>query len=69
MTVSPPVLLHQLRTAQNKTLAEVAHLLGKPYQSYQRMERMGGNLTLKSLKQAAAAMGATVEIRFHKIAS
>ena len=71
VTVSPdvaaPVLLHQLRTAQHKTLADVAHALGKSYQSYQRMERRGGNLTLKSLKQAAAAMGATVEIRLHRV--
>jgi hypothetical protein len=32
------------------------------------MERTGSNLTLKSLKLAAAALGATVEIRFTKVA-
>ena len=45
----------------------MAKTLGKPYQSVQRMERLGSNLTLKSLKMAAAALGATVEIRLNKI--
>jgi len=63
-----PVLLHALRTQQQKSLAQVAKTLGKSYQAYQRMEKMGANLTLKSLKLAAAALGATVEIRFKKVA-
>lgn len=63
-----PVLLHVLRTRQHKSLAQVAKTLGKSYQAYQRMEKVGSNLTLKTLKQAAAALGATVEIRFKTIA-
>lgn len=63
--VAGPVLLHQLRRSRNLTLSEVAQRLGVQYQSYQRMEKQGANITLKSLKRAAAAMGATVEVRFH----
>jgi antitoxin HicB len=66
--VAAPVLLHLLRTQRQQSLAQVAKTLGKSYQSYQRMERTGSNLTLKSLKLAAAALGATVEIRFTKVA-
>lgn len=36
------------------------------YQSYQRMES-GKNLTMKSVKRAAEAIGAIVEIRIRKI--
>lgn len=72
VSVSPeiavPVLLHTLRTQQHKSLSDVAKSLGKPYQSVQRMEQLGSNLTLKSLKMTAAALGATVEIRLKKVA-
>lgn len=66
--VAAPVMLHILRVMQQKSLAHVANTLGKSYQAYQRMEKVGSNLTLKSLKLAAAALGATVEIRFKKLA-
>jgi antitoxin HicB len=66
--VAAPVLLHALRMQQQKSLAQVAQTLGKSYQAYQRMEKIGSNLTLKSLKLAAAALGATVEIRFKRVA-
>ncbi|WP_295581917.1 type II toxin-antitoxin system HicB family antitoxin [uncultured Lamprocystis sp.] len=62
--VAAPVMLHTLRMQQQKSLVQVANTLGKSYQAYQRMEKTGSNLTLKSLKLAAAALGATVEIRF-----
>jgi len=62
--VAAPVMLHTLRMQQQKSLVQVATTLGKSYQAYQRMEKTGSNLTLKSLKLAAAALGATVEIRF-----
>ena len=65
--VAAPVLLRNLRTQQHKSLSDVAKALGKPYQSVQRMERLGSNITLKSLKMAAAALGATVEIRLNKV--
>jgi antitoxin HicB len=65
--VAAPVMLYILRMQQHKSLAQVAKTLGKSYQAYQRMEKMGSNLTLKSLKHAAAALGATVEIRFKKV--
>lgn len=67
--VAAPVLLHVLRTQQHKSLSDVAKTLGKSYQAVQRMERQGSNLTLKSLKMAAAALGATVEIRLKKVAT
>ncbi|HEV2614282.1 MAG TPA: type II toxin-antitoxin system HicB family antitoxin [Gammaproteobacteria bacterium] len=65
--VSAPVLLHLLRKDTHFSLAEVAKAMHVPYQSYQRMESSGKNLTMKSIKRAAQAMGAIVEIRLHPI--
>ena len=47
-------------------MADVARTMGVSYQSYQRMES-GKNLTMKSLKRAALALGSIVEIRLRKI--
>lgn len=70
VTASPevvaPALLHILRTLDHRTMIEVAKAMGVSYQRYQRIES-GKNLTLKSLKRAALALGSTVEIRLHKI--
>ncbi len=60
--ITAPALLHIIRNKENKTMADVARTMGVSYQSYQRMES-GKNLTMKSLKRAALALGATVEIR------
>ncbi len=66
VTASPdtaaPILLHLLRESKHRTITDVARRMGGPYQSYQRLES-GKNLTMKSIKRAAAAMGAVVEIR------
>lgn len=62
--VAAPILLHILREAQSKTLTEVAKLLNVPYQQYQRLEH-NCNMTLRSLKKAAMAMGGRVEIRLY----
>ncbi len=64
--VSAPALLHIARKDQKYSMADVARTMGVQYQSYQRMES-GKNLTMKSLKRAAFALGATVEIRLRKI--
>ncbi len=64
--VAAPVLLHILRLEQQASLAQVAKALGKSYQAVQRMERHGANLTLKSLDQTFAALGATVELRIRR---
>ena len=60
--VAAPVLLHMLRTIEHRSMAEVARTMGVSYQSYQRMES-GKNLTMKSFKKAASALGSLVEIR------
>jgi antitoxin HicB len=65
--VAAPVLLHLLRKNIRYSLAKVAKSMQVPYQSYQRMESSGKNLTMKSIKKAAAAMGAIVEIRLRLI--
>lgn len=71
ITVSPevavPVLLHQLRLSRHYTMSDVARSMGVSYQNYQQMES-GKNITLKSLKKAASALGAFVEIKLHAIA-
>lgn len=64
--VAAPVLLHLLRSETKRSMGEVARTMHVPYQSYQRMES-GKNLTMKSVKRAAEAMGAIVEIRLRKI--
>ncbi len=60
--VAVPVLLHKLRKRRHRTQAQVARSMGVSYQSYQQIE-LGKNITLKSLKRAAAALGAIVEIK------
>ncbi len=71
VTVSPevavPVLLHKLRMSKHYSMTDVARSMGVSYQNYQQIEA-GKNITLKSLKKAAAALGAFVEIRFHELA-
>ncbi len=62
--VAAPLLLHILRHKCDKTMTEVAELMHVPYQQYQRLEH-NGNMTLKSLKRAAAAMGGRVEIKLY----
>jgi len=64
--VTAPALLHLIRTESHRTMADVARTMGVSYQSYQRMES-GKNLTMKSLKKAASALGSTVEIRLRKV--
>ncbi len=62
--VAVPVLLYKLRAFKHCSMADVARAMGVQYQNYQQIEA-GKNITLKSLKKAAAALGATVEIKFH----
>ncbi len=64
--VAAPALLHIMRTLNHRSMADVARTMGVTYQSYQRMES-GKNLTMKSFKKAALALGSIVEIRLRKI--
>lgn len=64
--VTAPALLHVMRTQSHRSMTDVARTMGVSYQSYQRMES-GKNLTMKSLKKAASALGSIVEIRLRKI--
>ena len=64
--VTAPALLHIIRTINHRSMADVARAMGVSYQSYQRMES-GKNLTMKSLKKAASALGSIVEIRLRKV--
>jgi antitoxin HicB len=72
ITVSPevavPVLLHKLRIVRHYTMADVARTMGVSYQNYQQIES-GKNITLRSLKKAASALGAIVEIKLHAVSS
>lgn len=69
ITVSPevtvPILLHKLRVERHFSMTKVAKTMGVSYQNYQQIES-GKNITLRSLKKAAAALGAIVEIKFHR---
>ena len=66
--VAAPALLHIMRQLEKRTMADVASSMGVTYQSYQRMES-GKNLTMRSFKRAASALGSSVEIRLRKRAS
>ena len=61
--VSVPILLRNLRNKHKYTYTDVAKIMGVSYQSYQQIE-LGKNITLKTLKKAAMALGATVEVGF-----
>ena len=62
--VTAPILLNKLRLSRRCSMADVARTMGVSYQNYQQIES-GKNITLKSLKKAAAALGAIVEIKLH----
>lgn len=64
LTVSAPLSLYMLRKRLNMTQAEVARRLKVSYQGYQQMERPGANITARRLQEAAAALGAVVELKF-----
>lgn len=64
LTVSAPLSLYMLRKRLNMTQAEVARRLKVTYQGYQQMERPGANITARRLQEAAAALGAVVELKF-----
>ena len=62
--IAAPILLHLLRKKHSRSLSYVAKEMDVPYQQYQRLEH-NCNMTLKSLKRAALAMGGRVEIKFY----
>lgn len=62
--IAVPVLLHKLRKQRHYSMEKVARSMGVSYQNYQQIEA-GKNITLKSLKRAANALGAMVEIRLY----
>lgn len=62
--IAAPILLQLLREQRAQTMANVASTMNIPYQQYQRLEH-NCNMTLKSLKRAALAMGGRVEIRLY----
>jgi len=62
--IAVPVMLHQLREDKHYSLMQVARSMGVSYQAYQQIES-GKNITLKSLKRAAAALGVMVEIKLY----
>ena len=62
--IAAPILLRLIRKEHAQSLSAVAHNMDVPYQQYQRLEH-NCNMTLKSLKRAASAMGSRVEIKFY----
>jgi antitoxin HicB len=62
--IAAPILLHLLRNMRSHTLSHVAKAMDVSYQQYQRLEH-NCNMTLKSLKRAAHALGGRVEIKFY----
>ena len=56
-SVQAALLVRQTREAQGRTLAELARALDTSWPAAQRLERPGGNPTLRQLERAAAALG------------
>lgn len=55
--IQAALLIRQAREAQGLTVAGIARALNTSWPSAQRLERAGGNPTLKQLERAAAALG------------
>lgn len=62
--IAAPILLRLVRKQHAQSQSAIARTMDVPYQQYQRLEH-NCNMTLKSLKRAAAAMGSRVEIKFY----
>ena len=60
-----PVMLKQARQAKGMSAPQVAKALGVPYQNYWRLEKgERKNITIGTLKRAAAVLGFSVDISF-----
>ncbi|WP_395947003.1 helix-turn-helix domain-containing protein [Caedibacter taeniospiralis] len=60
-----PVMLKQARQAKGMSAPQVAKALGVPYQNYWRIEKgERKNLTIGTLKPAAAVLGLTIDLNF-----
>ena len=64
--IAAPILLHKLRQQKHYSISKVARSMGISNTDYEQLE-FGKRLTLKNLKLAADALGATVELRLHAI--
>ncbi|EKD92412.1 MAG: hypothetical protein ACD_29C00023G0008 [uncultured bacterium] len=62
--IAAPILLRLVRKQHAQSQSAIARSMDVPYQQYQRLEH-NCNMTLKSLKRAATAMGSRVEIKFY----
>lgn len=62
--IAAPILLSLVRKKNTKSQSAIARSMDVPYQQYQRLEH-NCNMTLRSLKRAASAMGSRVEIKFY----
>ncbi|MDA0911885.1 MAG: type II toxin-antitoxin system HicB family antitoxin [Proteobacteria bacterium] len=61
--VAVPILLRVARKRSGKTLTDVAKSMDVSFQRYHDIEK-GRNITLKTLRKAAASLGANVDVRF-----
>lgn len=64
--VAAPILLKRFREQAGKTQKDVANAMGVQYQQYQRLEKPGTNITLKTLRKATSAVGGIASITFLK---
>lgn len=67
LELSAPLSLYMMRKQMRLTMAQVAAALGVSYQRYQSIEKPGANITAKTLQDAAAAMGAVVELKIKPV--
>ncbi len=61
--IAVPVLLKKSRKEKKKTPAEISSMMGCSLEQYNKIEK-GRNITLKTLKKAATALGANIKIEF-----
>lgn len=60
-----PILLRKMRKERNLSQADIANLIGKSYQAYQKLENVKKfNARIKTLEILARAMGKKLRVEF-----
>ncbi|HBN08369.1 MAG TPA: DNA-binding protein [Cyanobacteria bacterium UBA8530] len=60
--VAIPILIRWAREEEHLTLSELADRIGVTYQAIQKLERPGGNPSIKTLAKVAKALGRELQI-------
>jgi transcriptional regulator with XRE-family HTH domain len=62
LEVAIPILLKQSRIEQGLSQGEIAEKIKAPFQTVQKLEKIGGNSTIRTLQKIGKALGKRVVI-------